>query len=555
MTSTPSLPTEKSLDALQTWREDIFDVVIRIVAITASVAYIANLLLTYKTSSAELLFAYTIAYLLILISAFASRVPTLYRIYIFIIIIFAVGVLSSLEYAAIGDGRVWIILAVFLAVVFLGQKVGLFFTIFATSVWALIGYLFIASIIPEPTVTNQFTFSTWVGITISLFAVSIIATFSISALLSKLNMSVEESQSLAKKSEEQGKELAKQHATLERRTATLDISAKISRKLASLIAHESILKQTPTLLRAEFELNSAAIFLLEPDNVLRLASSKGWNEQVYPAKDYRLSLDEDIVGLAIKEKEAYTNVNARIGLQSILPTTRAHVALPLRGRKGVVGALVLQSTTRDFFGEERVDILQIFADQAALLLDNASLLAQRESAIKAERQAYGSMTQSAWKNFLQSQNYGAYRRDEKGLSLLPAKAFVHSDEGKVECEHVPIRIRGKIIGYVDAHKPKNRAWTASEKELLHILTSRLETAMDGARLYQDSQEQAEKDRIINKTSVRMRESLDVKGVLKIAANELRENLGIAEAEVWLTDNYLQEDHADSVFESAEKEDE
>ena len=533
MTSTPSLPTKKSLDTLQTWREDIFNIVIRIVAITASVAYIANLLLTYKTSSAELLFAYTIAYLLILISAFASQIPTVYRIYIFIFIIFAVGVLSSLQYAAIGDGRVWIILAIFLAIVFLGQKVGLFFTVFATSVWILIGYLFIASIIPKPAITEQFTFSMWSGITISLFIVGIIATFSISALLSRLNMSVEESHSLAKKSEEQGKELAKQYATLEKRSAILDSSAKISRKLTSLIAYEDILKETPPLLRAEFELSSVAVFLLEPDNVLRLASSKGWNEQVYPAQDYRLSLDEDIVGLAIKEKEAYTNVNARIGLQSILPTTRAHVALPLRGKKGVVGALVLQSTTRDFFEEGKVDVLEIFADQLALLLDNANLLAQKESALRSERQAYGNVTQSAWKNFLQSQNYGAYRRDKKGLSLLPAKAFLHSDEEKVEREYVPIRIRGKIIGYVDAHKAKDRAWTASEKELLHILTSRLETAMDGARLYQDSQEQAERERMISEASARMRETLNIESVLAVAAQEFRDSLGMAETEIWI----------------------
>ncbi|MBT7350176.1 hypothetical protein HN803_05290, partial [candidate division WWE3 bacterium] len=98
-------------------------------------------------------------------------------------------------------------------------------------------------------------------------------------------------------------------------------------------------------------------------------------------------------------------------------------------------------------------------------------------------------------------------------------------------------------------KSKNRAWTASERELLRILTARLETAIDGARLYQDAQERAERDRIIGETSTRLRESLDVEGVLKIAASELQKKLGIAEAEVWLDAEYLQDQGVASQLES------
>jgi len=90
-----------------------------------------------------------------------------------------------------------------------------------------------------------------------------------------------------------------------------------------------------------------------------------------------------------------------------------------------------------------------------------------------------------------------------------------------------------VIGFIDAQKPKNRAWTASEKELLRILGSRLETAMDSARLYQDSQQQAERERTIADISSQVRESLEIEGVLEAAARELRNALGVAEAEVWL----------------------
>ncbi len=168
---------------------------------------------------------------------------------------------------------------------------------------------------------------------------------------------------------------------------------------------------------------------------------------------------------------------------------------------------------------------------------DAELLAQKESALEAERRAYGKITQAAWEDYRNSQDHGAYRRDEKGITLVPAKQY-RPGEKDVESEQVPISVRGKVIGFIDAHKPKSRAWTASEKELLKILTARLETAMDSARLYQDTQEQAEREKIISEMSSQVRESLDIENVLETAARELRNALGIAEAEVWVSVEHL-----------------
>ena len=522
---------EKETDALQTWREVAFGRVIRAIGIAASVAYIANLLLNYKILSRELLLAYTVSYLLIMIAAFLPRIPTVYRTSIFVAIIFAVGLIASIQYAAIGDGRVWFILSVFLTIVFLGRRAGLVVAFASAIAWGVMGYLFTASILPPPEI-NQFTFAAWAGTTVSLFIVGITATLSIGTLLVNLSQNIKRSSSLARKSEEQSRVLEEQHALLERRSSALGASAKISRKLASLIDYQDILNALPKLLAEAFDLSSAAVFLLETENVLRLASSIGWNEQAHSKGDYILSLNEDIVGMAVVEGAAYTGSDSEIKLNMALDDTRSFVAIPLRGREEVLGALVLQSEVSDVFGHERVSILQTFADQIALLLENADLLAQKESALEAERRAYGKITQAAWKNISKSQNLGAYRRDENGLTLVPAKSYrpEAKDDGS---EKIPISIRGKVIGFIDAQKPKNRAWTASEKELLRILGSRLETAMDSARLYQDSQQQAERERTIADISSQVRESLEIEGVLEAAARELRNSLGVAEAEVWL----------------------
>jgi len=89
-----------------------------------------------------------------------------------------------------------------------------------------------------------------------------------------------------------------------------------------------------------------------------------------------------------------------------------------------------------------------------------------------------------------------------------------------------------VIGYIEAQKPSDAtAWSSTEKELLGTLTGRLESALDTARLYEETQQRAAHDRIIGETTARMRETLDMETVLKTAAQELRTVLDLAEVEV------------------------
>ena len=532
--STPSHISEhkENVDMLQIWRETIFNNTIKAVAILGSIAYFIGMGAAYKDLTTGYFIGYTVAYLWVIATAFIKRIPTTYRAFSFTLMVLSLGILSTFERGAIGDGRVWLLLATSFAAILLGRRAGLGFVIASTLIWISAGYLFISSPASQPDI-KEFTLGIWGGTTVTYLIAGIGIVLSVSALLSNLSQTIEESSSLANKSKSQNKELETQRQALERRSNTLEISAKISRKLASIMTYEDILEQIPNHLRIEFDLTSAAVYLLDTDNVLRLESYNGWNEQAHPASDYHLSLDEDIIGLAIMEKEAQSNKASGINLQTIMPTTHSYAAIPLRGRDKVIGALVLQCEAHDSFGDEMVSILQIFADQVALLLENASLLIQKESAMEAERRAYGKITQAAWGDSAESQSYGIYRRDKEGLFVLPPKPYRHQEK-QIEAEHIPIEIRGKVIGHIDARKPKNRAWTASEKELLRILGSRLEAAMDSARLYEDTQDRAERERIISETSARIRETLDIETVLATAASELRDVLNAAEADVWIS---------------------
>lgn len=523
----PPIPESKNgVNVLEAWRATVFASVIRTVAILGSIAYFLGIGLAYKNLTLVFFISYTVAYLWVMATALITRIPTIYRAYSFTIIILSIGILSSFERAAIGDGRIWLILSAVFAAIFLGRRAGVAFTIGITLIWAVTGYLFTSSAIPQPGL-EQFTFSIWGGTTITLLITTFTIILSIGALLVNLNKTIEESSSLAKRSAEQSHQLEIQHDALERRSNTLETSAKISRKLAALVTTQEILNEISNLFREDFELNSAAVFLLDAKKYLRLASSNGWNEQAYPPERFILSTEEDIVGMAIVEGQAFTNTDSNKGLKTALLGTRSYVAIPLRGRDEIMGALLLQSENSEAFGAERVAILQILADQTALLLENAEFFAKQESAMEAERRAYGEITQAAWGDFIKDQNYGAFLRDANGLTTIPAEPY-NPQAQEIECQQIPITIRGKVIGYIDAHKPKDRAWTSSEKELLRIMGSRLESAMDSARLYQDSQRRAAQERIIGEIATKIGSTTSIADILRFTVEELGHQLSDTE---------------------------
>ena len=537
MISLPTSQPQKNPDAIKVWQETVFNNIAKFIGIAGSAVYLIYVALNYQKTSPALILVYTIAYLLVLGAAFVLRVPMMYRVIIFASMVLAIGISASLESAAVGDGRIWFILSAFFAVAFLGRRAGLFFVFLISIIWGVLGYLFTSEIIPQPEVA-QYSFSIWGGTTVTLFAVALIIILTINALLVNLGQNIEKSDALAQKSKEQARQVETQKIALERRANALEASARISRQIASITLHQDILNEAPKLFREEFSLNSVSIFLLNTENMLRLTSCSGWNEQAKPTRDYILSLDKDIAGMAILNDRAYSDTDTEAKLEVALPETQSYSVIPLRGRDKTLGVFILQSESPSAFGAERLSILQMLANHVAILLENADLLVQKERALEAERRAYGEIAQTDWKDFIRSQNYAGYRRDEKGLTPISPKRYL-PEEKRVEAEQVPIRIRGKIIGHIDAHKAKNRAWTASEKELLHILASRLETAMDSARLYQDSQQRVERERIISETSAQIRESLDIESVLETAARELRNALDLSEAEIWINAENIQ----------------
>jgi GAF domain-containing protein/HAMP domain-containing protein len=338
---------------------------------------------------------------------------------------------------------------------------------------------------------------------------------------------------------------------LVRRTRYLEATNVIARDAVTELNLQRLLTRVASLISNQFGFYHTGIFLLDPSGqwaVLQAASSEGGLRML--ARAHRLKVGEvGIVGHVTRHGEP--RIALDVGDDAVyfdnpdLPDTRSEMALPLRTRGEIIGALDVQSREPGAFSEEDVAVLQTLADQVAVAISNARLFQQVQESLEAERRAYGELSREAWQELLRAQPDLGYVRDAHGLApihgqwqpeiemALRTGETVLGMDGATNVV-VPIQVHGRVIGVVDAHKSAgSEGWTAEQVELLETLSDRLGMALDSARLYQDTQRRAAEDRLVGEITARVRETLDVDTVLRTAVQEMGKTLGIPRVEIRL----------------------
>ena len=339
---------------------------------------------------------------------------------------------------------------------------------------------------------------------------------------------------------------------LEQRTAYLEASAGVARAASSILDVDQLIRQVVELIRQRFGLYYVGLFLLdEVGEWAVLQAGTGEAGQAMLARSHRIKVGEGMVGWCVANGEA--RIALDVGEDAVrlatadLPETRSEAALPLRARGQVVGALTVQSDRPAAFDQETIGAFQMMADQVAVALENARLFAESQAALETAGRAYGELSHEAWIDLLQTRPDIGYRSGEKGVvqvegawqpameQALMEGVVVHGDGDDEEAAlAVPIKVRGEVIGVLGTHKPAEGGdWTEEELLLLETLTDQLGEALEGARLYRDTQRRAARERLIGSVAARIREVLDMETMLKTAVDVIRTQLDLPEVAVHL----------------------
>jgi hypothetical protein len=91
---------------------------------------------------------------------------------------------------------------------------------------------------------------------------------------------------------------------------------------------------------------------------------------------------------------------------------------------------------------------------------------------------------------------------------------------------VPIVLRGQTIGVLGIEDPDaSQRWSGDQVDLLEAVGQQLALALENARLFEETQRRAERERLVTDITARIRSSTDMLGVLETTATELGKALG------------------------------
>jgi GAF domain-containing protein len=326
---------------------------------------------------------------------------------------------------------------------------------------------------------------------------------------------------------------------LQRRALQLQVAVEVGQTISAMRDLDQLLARVTELISERFGFYHTGIFLLDDSGefaVLRASNSPGGKQML--AKGYSLKVGEvGIVGYVTKRREP--RIALDVGMDAIhfknpfLPDTRSEMSLPLIVGERILGALDVQSTMAAAFTEEDVAVLQVLANQVAIAIENVRLLEETQAALELSRRAYGELSREAWLERLQSKPFG-FHRDANGLAQVQQPQQLDNGEGDDQRVVIPIQVRGQTLGFIQARKADRAgAWSAEQTALLNTLVDQLGVALDSARLYEETQERAERERMVGEITSHMRETLDLETVLQTAAREMRRALDLAEVEMRL----------------------
>ncbi|MDM8530158.1 ATP-binding protein [Anaerolineales bacterium HSG25] len=180
--------------------------------------------------------------------------------------------------------------------------------------------------------------------------------------------------------------LATLEERVQKRTQALETSAAISRQLTAILDISELLEYVVNRIQTEFNFYHVHLYVIETEtNELVMFEGSGEVGRKLKKEDHRLQMGQGIVGqvASIGKFRVINDVNQsnQFFRNPLLPDTNSELAIPLRKGEQVLGVLDVQSEQIDRFIPADISLLHSIANQTAIAIDNARLLAERQATI------------------------------------------------------------------------------------------------------------------------------------------------------------------------------
>ena len=353
--------------------------------------------------------------------------------------------------------------------------------------------------------------------------------------------------------------ISERTAALQKNNLQLETIADVAREIAVIRDMNTLLNVSANLIRERLRYYHVGIFLVDERNeyaILRGASSIAAETML--ARNYKLKVGQTgLVGNVTRTGQAYIALD--VGTDAVhfenpfLPDTRSEIALPLRAHGLTIGALDIQATVSNSFGERDIQTFQILADQLSAAIENAQLAQRVEVTLRELTQTNRAQTQRAWQSTIAKRELPAYEYD--GLKVTPvprdlAPELLKLLEGGKPVEikpdrtrsgtateqknvlMIPLMLSGELIGAIGLEQEDpEHVWSGAEIAVAQAAANRAALSLENSRLLDESQRRAAREQSIGQITARIGTGTEIDSILKIAIRELGSQISGAQISI------------------------
>jgi GAF domain-containing protein len=338
-----------------------------------------------------------------------------------------------------------------------------------------------------------------------------------------------------------------------------EITSQVAQRISRRMALQDVLNNAVEQICAEYPLiYHAQIFLLDESRQnAQLVASTGEVGRMLIERRHSLPVGSlSVIGQVTGGgQQVISHAAAKGGIHrrnEFLPETVIEAAFPLRLGDRVIGALDLQSKVETAFREEDSPVFQSLADHIAIAIDNARLFEETERRLQENRRLMEQTNQAVeqverlnrqltgrfWSDYLAQQagelaltlDFLTQRRalESEWTPTLREAArvdnLVQRREQDQQVIAIPLRVRGQVIGAMEFELDTSEPLMPEDISLIQEVGDRLGLAVENIRLFEASQNAAQREALVNEIAARLQAGSTVEMTLNAAARSLKETM-------------------------------
>lgn len=541
---------------LQAWRERLLNGMLYAAAGLGLPAVISGSLTAIRDGQLTRIAIFAIAYTFILIITLGrNRVPYSVRAVILLTIAFALGIDSLRSTGLGGSGRVFFIAFTVIATFLFGLRGGL--ATLGVSAVSTIGVAWGMSngMLPiTPEVMASTDPRSWLtgGVVFLLLTTMLVVSQSIlqRGLERSLQTQRELLAALEKEHGELEKRVSARTAELRRQSLQLEATAEIARLTTEASDLNELMSRSIELIRARFGFYHASVFLIDPnEGWAEVAASTGEAGQLLLNRRHRLAVGSaSIIGWVTANR--LPRISPDVSADPFhfnnpaLPETKSEMAVPLMIGQKLIGALDLQSTELDAFGDAEVRAIEAIASELAFAIENAELTEQQRLQLASLETEVQDRIRQSWADYARSStptiiHVGSSGSEATGgfggLTEATRRGETYLNEDRTEVV-VPVRVRGETIAAIAARRPEDAgAWSDDDVAMIESVAGQAALALETARQYAEEQRRVAELEVVNRVSQAASQLLRIDTLMRMVGRQIYGVMGRSDLSIGLYD--------------------